>query len=355
MDRPPSGPADEEQYPRGHTDPAGHWDPHPSPAPGYADQDPAAPHSDLYRPHHGDPTGSPVPADSMPTEPIPVLRLPGWDSGNAHYEGSWSDWVARASADAAEPEGATAEDPGVVPPPAPDTRPSSGAAAADETTVATEKEPVAPTLDTSPAGARERLRRRLTPPDHTTPAPTHATAPAGRSRVLPVLLGVAGVAALGAAAYVQFAIVGGDEPRAPAAAAPSATVPAAPGTDPHCVAERVGNTVQGNEPGGTDSGPSAIFGFQHAYYVARSGEQARALVAGDAAVPPAADIQRGIDTIPEGTTYCVRIAPGAFVGQYTVTITEYRPGSAPLGYNPQLVTTMRIGDRTLITGIGPMP
>lgn len=170
-----------------------------------------------------------------------------------------------------------------------------------------------------------------------------------------MLLGVAGVAALGAAAYVQFAVVGGDEPRAPAAAAPSATVPAAPGADPHCVAERVGNTVQGNEPGGTDSGPSAIFGFQHAYYVARSGEQARALVAGDAAVPPAADIQRGIDTIPEGTTYCVRIAPGAFVGQYTVAVTEYRPGSAPLGYNPQLVTTMRIGDRTLITGIGPMP
>ncbi|MFQ6229675.1 hypothetical protein [Nocardia sp. NPDC002869] len=381
MDRPPSGPADGEHDPRDHTGPPrerdprtapepgyanpdpygrtgppGQWDPHPSPAPGYADQDPATPHPDLYRPHHGGPAGSPVPADSMPTEPIPVLRLPGWDSGNAHYEGSWSDWVARAGAGAAEPEGATAEDPGVIPPPAVDTRPSSGAAAAAETTVATENEPVAPTTDTSPAGARERLRRRLTPPDHTTPAPVRATAPtSGRSRVLPVLLGVAGVAALGAAAYVQFAIVGGDEPRAPAAAAPSATAPAAPGADPHCVAERVGNTVQGNEPGGTDSGPSAIFGFQHAYYVARSGEQARALVAGDAAVPPAADIQRGIDTIPEGTTYCVRIAPGAFVGQYTVTITEYRPGSAPLGYNPQLVTTMRIGDRTLITGIGPMP
>ncbi|MET8795792.1 hypothetical protein ABZV91_04940 [Nocardia sp. NPDC004568] len=291
----------------------------------------------------------------MPTEPIPVLRLPGWDSGNARYEGSWSDWVARASADPARPE-AAAVDSGAVPPLAVDTPPPPGPAPATGAPIAAEAEPVAPPADTSPAGARERLRRRLTPPDHTTPAPVRATAPAsGRSRVLPVLLGVAGVTALGAAAYVQFAIVGGDEPRAPAAAVPSATVPAAPGADPHCVAERVGNTVQGNEPGGTDSGPSAIFGFQHAYYVARSGEQARALVAGDAAVPPATDIQRGIDTIPEGTTYCVRIAPGAFVGQYTVTVTEYRPGAAPLGYNPQLVTTMRIGDRTLITGIGPMP
>ncbi|MEV3963553.1 hypothetical protein AB0M34_22120 [Nocardia sp. NPDC050193] len=376
MDRPPSGPADGEQYPRdhtgpprerdprtppepeyanpdpyhrGHIDPSGQRNPYPAPASEYAGPDP---HADLYRPRYGD---SAVPADSMPTEPIPVLRLPGWDSGNARYEGSWSDWVARASADPAEPE-AAAEEPGVVPPPVVDTPPPHGTGPAAGTPVAAEAEPIAPRADTSPADARERLRRRLTPPEHTAPAPVRATASAsGRSRVLPVVLGVAGMAALGAAAYVQFAVVGGDEPRAPAAAAPSATVPAAPGADPHCVAERVGNTVQGNEPGGTDSGPSAIFGFQHAYYVARSGEQARTLVAGDAAVPPAADIQRGIDTIPEGTTYCVRIAPGAFVGQYTVTVTEYRPGSAPLGYNPQLVTTMRIGDRTLITGIGPMP
>ncbi|WP_433490375.1 hypothetical protein [Nocardia grenadensis] len=375
MDRPPSGPADGERYPRDRTGPPRERDPRTPPGPGYTNQDPSrrghpapsgqrnpypAPasrdadpdrYAGLYRPHYGD---SAAPADSMPTEPIPVLRLPGWDSGNARYEGSWSDWVARSSADPAEPE-ATAVDPGVVPPPA-DTAPPPAANPATESPAAAEAEPVAPPADTSPAGARERLRRRLTPPDHTTPAPVLATAPtSGRSRVAPVLLGVAGVAALGAAAYVQFAIVGGDEQRAPAAAAPSATAPAAPGADPHCVAERVGNTVQGNEPGGTDSGPSAIFGFQHAYYVARSGEQARALVAGDAAVPAAADIQRGIDTIPEGTTYCVRIAPGAFVGQYTVTVTEYRPGSAPLGYNPQLVTTMRIGDRTLITGIGPMP
>ncbi|MFI2230647.1 hypothetical protein [Nocardia testacea] len=375
MNRPPSGPADEEPYRRDHTDPPrardsraapdpGHADPDPLahppgrwdryPAPGHPD--PGARHTDLYHPQYGDPAGSPVPADSMPTEPIPVLRLPGWDSGNAHYEGSWSDWVARASADAAETEGDATEDSGVVPHPATGAGTSAGADSAADLTGAAETEPVESAADTSPASARERLRRRLTPPDHTAPAPVRAAAPgSGRGRALPVLLGVAGVAALGAAAYVQFAVVGGDEPRSPAAAAPSATVPAAPGTDPHCVAERVGNTVQGNEPGGTDSGPSAIFGFQHAYYVARSGEQARALVAGDAAVPPAADIQRGIDTIPEGTTYCVRIAPGAFVGQYTVTVTEYRPGSAPLGYNPQLVTTMRIGDRTLITGIGPMP
>ncbi|WP_156426254.1 hypothetical protein [Nocardia jinanensis] len=284
----------------------------------------------------------------MPTEPIPVLRLPGWDSGNATYEGSWSDWVARASTDPAEIRPDEEPDPERARPPVAAPEPA-GAGTGEE------HDPAPPAADSSPAGARERLRRRLTPPaDHSAPAPARAAA-GGRIRAVPVLLGVAGVAALGAAVYVQFAVVGGEETRAPAAAAPSATAPAAPGTDPHCAAERVGNTVQGNGPGGADSGPEAIFGFQHAYYVARSGEQARALVAADAAVPPAADIQRGIDGIPAGTTYCVRITPGAFVGQYTVAVTEYRPGTAPLGYNPQLVTTMRIGDRTLITGIGPMP
>lgn len=379
MDRPPSGPVGGEQFPRDNADPTREPDPHTPPGSGYVPSAPGSPdhqarpprrqdsspppaptdaapdpygrHAGLYRPHYGDPAGSAVPADSMPTEPIPVLRLPGWDSGNARYEGSWSDWVARASADVPESEGVVAAGSGAAPLPTTEQPPEAA-----ETTGVTQAEPGTPTADTSVAGARERLRRRLTPPGPTTPAPAQATAgTSARSRMLPVLLGVAGVTALGAAAYVQFAVIGGDEPRAPTAAAPSATVPAATGADPHCVPERIGNTVQGNEAGGTDSGPSAIFGFQHAYYVARSGEQARALVAGDAAVPPAADIQRGIDTIPEGTTYCVRIAPGAFVGQYTVTVTEYRPGAAPLGYNPQLVTTMRIGDQTLITGIGPMP
>ncbi|NUS92418.1 MAG: hypothetical protein HOQ36_08385 [Nocardia sp.] len=285
----------------------------------------------------------------MPTEPIPVLRLPGWDSGNATYEGSWSDWVARTSGEAADTPPDAEPDLYTAPDPEPGTDPADTGDAAGH-------EPAATAEPSPPASARERLRRRLTPPEGSAPEPARATAPApGRRRALPVLLGVAGAAALGAAAYVQFAVVGGEETRSPAATAPSATVPSAAGADPHCAAERVGNSVQGNGAGGTDSGPEAIFGFQHAYYVARSGEQARALVAADAAVPPAADIQRGIDGIPAGTTHCVRITPGAFVGQYTVAVTEYRPGSAPLGYNPQLVTTMRIGDRTLITGIGPMP
>ncbi|WP_378731791.1 hypothetical protein [Nocardia brasiliensis] len=117
-----------------------------------------------------------------------------------------------------------------------------------------------------------------------------------------------------------------------------------------CPTERAESIVRGAEPGGTASGPDAILAFQHAYYVERSGERVRQAVAPDAAVSPAATIQRGIDTIPAGTTHCVRIVTIAD-NRYSVEVTEYRPGGAPATYNKQTVTTAVIDGRTLITGI----
>ncbi len=336
--------------------------------------------------------GADAPADPMPTVPIPRLPdvgshhptepepLPPKRAGystpspepgtpdrfssptaehppNARYEGNWADWMMSSDGYPPRPGGEPAEsyatDTGSAPwddgQPADDVpaeKPDGSVANAPE-----------PDATAAPATARERLRARLTPREVPAPLPVtaHTSRTPGRTRLLPVLLGVAGVAALGTAAYVQFAVVGAGE-SSTAANPPTSRAPEVPpAADPNCPAERIGNTVQGNGPGGTGSGTDAIFGFQHAYYVTRSGEQTRTVVAPDAAVPPAADIQHGIDTIPAGTTHCIQITPGAFVGQYTVVVTEHRPGSAPLGYNPQLVTTMRIGDRTLITGIGPMP
>ncbi|MBF6209462.1 hypothetical protein IU433_20870 [Nocardia puris] len=117
-----------------------------------------------------------------------------------------------------------------------------------------------------------------------------------------------------------------------------------------CQAERRDRIVRSAESGGTHSGPDAILAFQYAYYVERSGERARAVVAPDAPISPAPLIQRGIDSVPAGTTHCVRIAT---VGEhtYSVEVTEYRPGGAPATYNKQTVTTAVIGGRTLITGI----
>ncbi|PXX59187.1 hypothetical protein DFR70_112104 [Nocardia tenerifensis] len=171
-----------------------------------------------------------------------------------------------------------------------------------------------------------------------------------RRWLIPVLgaIGVAAVAA--AAAFVFFR--GDSEPATAATTSTPHTADPAAGAVP-CTSERVGNRIKGNEPGGFDSGPAAIFAFQHAYYVARSGDEARAATTPDAAVEPADAIQRGIDSVPAGTTYCVAITPGAFAGQYMVVVTENRPGRPPVTYNPQLVTTTKDDGRTLISAISP--
>ncbi|MFE3544500.1 hypothetical protein ACFXK0_16195 [Nocardia sp. NPDC059177] len=117
-----------------------------------------------------------------------------------------------------------------------------------------------------------------------------------------------------------------------------------------CPTERTGSVVRSAEAGGTGSGPDAVLAFQYAYYVTRSGEQARAVVTPDAEVAPAAVIQRGIDSIPVGTTHCVRITTVAD-DRYTVEVTEFRPAGAPATYTKQSVRTALVGERTLITGI----
>ncbi|WP_039799035.1 hypothetical protein [Nocardia araoensis] len=117
-----------------------------------------------------------------------------------------------------------------------------------------------------------------------------------------------------------------------------------------CPTERSDAIVRSAEPGGTGSGPDAVLSFQYAYYVERSGERARTAVAPDADVQPAWVIQRGIDSVPIGTTHCVRIVTVAD-NRYSVEVTEYRPGGAPATYNRQTVTTAVIDGRTLITGI----
>ncbi|MBF6080587.1 hypothetical protein IU485_04365 [Nocardia cyriacigeorgica] len=168
----------------------------------------------------------------------------------------------------------------------------------------------------------------------------------------PPLLALLAACALLVAAYAHFN--GSSDKPATAQPRPDLVIPAPSGDSAACAPERVGNRIQGNAAGGDDSGTAAIFAFQHAFYVARSGEQARTVVAPGAAVPSAADIQRGIDSVPAGTTHCLAISPGAFVGQYTVVVTEYRPQTQPITYNPQLVTTATVGGRTLITGISPI-
>lgn len=117
-----------------------------------------------------------------------------------------------------------------------------------------------------------------------------------------------------------------------------------------CPTENNGPIVGGAGPGSTNSGPEAIMRFQHAYYVQRSADEAREVVAPGAAVSPAGVIQQGIDSIDAGTEHCVGITT-IDDGRYSVEITEYRSGGDPDTYSRQTVTTEVIDGRTLITGI----
>lgn len=164
----------------------------------------------------------------------------------------------------------------------------------------------------------------------------------------PLAASVAGAVLIGGG-WFQFS---GPAPESTASSTPIDEGVPAPAAGA-CPPQQIGSQVQGNGPGGTENGIAAILAFQHAYYVARSGDQARTLVAANAALPTGSEIQAGIDTIPIGTTHCLAISPAGSDGRYQVTITEYRPDEVPIRYNPQLVGTAEIGGKTLITSIGP--
>ncbi|BDU04507.1 hypothetical protein [Nocardia cyriacigeorgica] len=122
-----------------------------------------------------------------------------------------------------------------------------------------------------------------------------------------------------------------------------------------CVERRSAGVASGTGPGGATDGPAAILAFQRGYFQDRSAAAVREVVAEDAAVPSAVDIQRGIDITPVGTRYCVQITPGHLVGGgpvgvWEVALTVQYPGEQPRVLN-QTVTTRYHAGRTVITAI----
>ncbi len=115
-----------------------------------------------------------------------------------------------------------------------------------------------------------------------------------------------------------------------------------------CPARTDGRVTIGNGPGGTDSGPAAILGFQHAFYGDRSAANARTFVA-----PGAVDVaQEAIDTqVPRGTTYCLRIEEVA-PNVYNVDVNEYRPDGGAPQYLQQVTVENRDG-KYLISAVVP--
>ncbi|WP_141717325.1 hypothetical protein [Nocardia altamirensis] len=121
-----------------------------------------------------------------------------------------------------------------------------------------------------------------------------------------------------------------------------------------CEQKRTADVVSGTDPGGTANGPDAILAFEYAYYVERSGYRARAVVADNAIVSPADQIQRGINLIPVGTRYCVQISRSRDgddgLAHWEVQLTQQYPGEQPRTFT-QLITTRTLASRTLITAI----
>ena len=100
------------------------------------------------------------------------------------------------------------------------------------------------------------------------------------------------------------------------------------------------------DPGDQKSGAGVIAAFEHAYYVTRSGTAVRALTTPDTSLPAKEKIQAGIDTVPTGTTHCVRITPIS-AGIYSVALTEMRPGQPPAQFL-QTITAKELGGRWFV-------
>lgn len=100
------------------------------------------------------------------------------------------------------------------------------------------------------------------------------------------------------------------------------------------------------DPGDQKSGPGVIAAFEYAYYVTRSGTAVRALTTPDTSLPAKEKIQAGIDTVPTGTTHCVRITPIS-AGIYSVALTEMRPGQPPAQF-PQTITAKELHGRWFV-------
>ncbi len=203
-----------------------------------------------------------------------------------------------------------------------------------------------------PERIRSRPRRRVGRDGPGAAAASPSSLRARPSKLRIVLVLAIAVLLLAAAGGFAFYLLRGGDTKRQGAAGPALTMQLSAVTSQHggCPTEQSEGVLRGAEPGGTDSGPAAIMWFQHSYYVEHSGERAWQVVAPGAAVAPPALIQRGIDSVPPGTDYCVRVVT-QMEGKYSVEVTERRPGGVPTTYDKQTVTTAVADGRTLITSI----
>jgi hypothetical protein len=170
-----------------------------------------------------------------------------------------------------------------------------------------------------------------------------------------VIAAAAGAVAAGtAAALVAILVPDRHELPPPAhSTPPTTTTPAAFADGGPCRAGDDGAVVRGDGPGGTDTGPHAVLGFDYAYFVMRDAAAARTFVAPNAAVGPVERLQVGIATVPAGTQHCLSITADG-PDRYRVDLTTRHDHDEPSSYR-QIVTTTTTAGRVLITAINSAP
>ncbi|WP_067720619.1 hypothetical protein [Nocardia yamanashiensis] len=196
--------------------------------------------------------------------------------------------------------------------------------------------------------ADDPIAKRLAPKPAAAPVK-----PPGKPWGRIALIAGSAIAAIALVTVVVVAVTsGGDSDESPLAGATTAGKPGVSTTVAQlsCPAKRDGALTIGNGAGGTDSGAQAILGFQHAFYVDRSGVKARSFVDPDSkTVSEAPVIQSdGINQTPAGTTYCVRIVE---VGPETfdADLTVHSPDGTTAVYRQRIVTVNRDGKHLIST------
>lgn len=136
----------------------------------------------------------------------------------------------------------------------------------------------------------------------------------------------------------------------PAQNTPAVSAAPTPPADADCPNRTDGAVTTGRDAGNTTSGAGVIKAFDFAYYVTRSGSAVRATATATANLGTPETIQATIDSLPAGTTHCLRIEDKG-AGLYAVTLTQQAPGTgAPTVYQQQIQTAV-INGRTLIAAI----
>ncbi|WP_227998708.1 hypothetical protein [Nocardia australiensis] len=216
--------------------------------------------------------------------------------------------------------------------------------------VPTPPEPSPRSESESLSWADDPIAKRLAP-SKAIPTPDSAPARQSATRGRWIVLGGVGAVVVVVALVVSIVAVNrgggsGSDKAAPPPVPLTTTTP-----ELSCPAGHDGKITVGNGVGDTATGPGAILGFQHAFYVERNGERARQFVAPDAENVSAAEvIQQAInDQIPTGTTHCLRITE---LGpeHFEVDLTENRPDGSRLVYRQSVTTANRDGS-TLVFSI----